>query len=223
MHLLSARGLRVLMLVVVLGFFSSAALLFGQGTNGSLTGQVTDPSGAAIPAAAVTLTDVDTNYTQNAVTDGQGVYAFNLVPPGHYALKVTANSFALYEQKGIVINADLYATQNVHLKVAGAKGETVNVTADAELIDTTTPELGMTVNQESVAELPLNGRDPSMPERPASVGCSRGSRFPPKWLPRPMAAVSAAPSTCSTASRTWTLTWARTRPRLTPTLRRSSA
>ncbi len=161
MQLISAKGLRALLLVVVLGFVSSAALLFGQGTNGSLTGQVTDPSGAAIPSATVALTDVDTNYTQNATTDGQGVYQFKLVPPGHYALSIAAGSFAQYVQKGIVINANLYATQNVQLKVAKAKGETINVTADAELIDTTTAELGMTINEASVSELPLNGRDPS--------------------------------------------------------------
>jgi hypothetical protein len=64
-------------------------------------------------------------------------------------------------QKGIVINVNLYATQDVHLKVATAKGETVNVTADAELINTTSAELGTTVNEFSVTELPLNGRDPS--------------------------------------------------------------
>jgi hypothetical protein len=161
MQLINAKGLRSLLLVAVLGFVSSAALLFGQGTSGSLTGQVTDPSGAAIPGAAVALTDVDTNYTQNAVTDGQGVYLFKLLEPGHYALTVVANSFAEYVQKGIVINANLYATQNVQLKVATAKGETINVTANAELIDTTSAELGMTINEAAVSELPLNGRDPS--------------------------------------------------------------
>ena len=59
------------------------------------------------------------------------------------------------------MNANLYATQNVHLKVATASAETVSVTADAELINTTSAELGMTVNEQSVTELPLNGRDPS--------------------------------------------------------------
>jgi hypothetical protein len=160
MQLISAKGLRALLLVVVVGFISSV-LAFAQGTNGSLTGQVTDPSGAAIPNASVALTDVDTNYTQSVVTDASGTYLFNLVPPGNYVLKIGANSFAEYVQRGIVINANLYATQNVRMKVAGAKGETVNVTADAELIDTTSAELGMTVNEQSVSELPLNGRDPS--------------------------------------------------------------
>jgi hypothetical protein len=161
MQLISAKGLHVLLLAVVVGFVSSTASLLGQGTSGSLTGQVTDPSGAAIPGATVALTNVETNYSQNKVTDGQGVYLFNLVAPGNYVLTISANSFAQYVQKGIVINANLYATQNVQLKVAKAKGETINVTANAELIDTTTAELGMTINEASVSELPLLNRDPS--------------------------------------------------------------
>jgi hypothetical protein len=161
MQLTNAKNLRALLLAVFVGLAGSCALVHGQGTSGSLTGQVTDPSGAAIPGAAVTLTDVDTNYGQNIVTDGQGVYLFKLVHPGNYVLTVSANSFSQYVQKGIVINANLYATQNIRLNVAKAKGETVTVTADAQLIDTTSAELGMTINEESVSELPFINRDPS--------------------------------------------------------------
>ncbi len=161
MHLVNARHLRVLLAVVFAVLLGSSALSFAQGTNGSLTGQITDPSGAAIPGATVTLTNVGTNYAQSISTDSTGVYLFKLVPPGNYALTVASPGFAEYVQKGIVINANLYATQNVHLQVATAKGETVSVTADAELINTTTAELGTTVNEYSVTQLPLNGRDPS--------------------------------------------------------------
>jgi hypothetical protein len=161
MQLIDGRRLRASLFVVLLGIACSASLLVGQGTNGSLTGQVTDPSGAAIAVATVTLTNVGTNLVQTTATDSTGVYFFKLVPPGGYSLSVTANGFAEYLQTGIVINANLYASQNIHLQVATAKGETITVTADAALINTTTAELGMTINQESVAELPLNGRDPS--------------------------------------------------------------
>ena len=161
MQLIKATHLRGLLFVILIGLVSLGTRALGQGTNGSLTGQITDQSGAAIPGAAVTLTNVDTDLVQSIVTDGQGVYLFKLVPPGNYSLKVNAGAFADYVQKGIVINANLYATQNVHLKVAGAKGETVNVTADAELINTTSAELGTTIDEHSVSELPLNGRDPS--------------------------------------------------------------
>ncbi len=161
MQLIIGKRLRALLLVVLAVLVGSGALVYGQGTNGSLTGQITDPSGAAVVGAAVTLTNVDTNLTLAAKTDSTGVYLLNLVPPGKYALSVAAAGFAEYVQKGIVINANLYATQNVRLKVATAKGETVNVTADAELINTTSAELGTTVNEYSVSQLPLNGRDPS--------------------------------------------------------------
>jgi protocatechuate 3,4-dioxygenase beta subunit len=161
MQLTNAKRLRALLLVIVVGLITSVVFVQGQGTTGSLTGQVTDPSDAAIPGAIVTLTNVDTNYSQTVKTDTTGVYQFKLLQPGNYALTISAASFAEYLQKGIVINANLYATQNVHLKVATAKGETVNVTADAELINTETAELGMSINQQSVTDLPLNGRDPS--------------------------------------------------------------
>jgi hypothetical protein len=160
MHRVNATHLWGLLFLVLICLVSFGTLAYGQGTNGSLTGQVTDSSGAAIAGAAVTLTEVDTQLVQNVVTDGQGVYLFKLVPAGNYSLAVKAGTFALYIQKGIVIDANMYATQNVALKVEGA-GQTVSVTANAELIDTTTPELGMTINQEAVSELPLNGRDPS--------------------------------------------------------------
>jgi hypothetical protein len=161
MQLTKAKHLRGLLFVILFGLATSGALVFGQGTNGSLTGQVSDPSGAAIAGASATLTNVDTNYPQVVNTDNAGIYVFKLVPPGNYVLSIAANGFADYVQKGIVINANVNATQNVHLKIATAKGETVNVTADTELINTTSAELGTTVNEYSVTQLPLNGRDPS--------------------------------------------------------------
>ncbi len=150
-----------LLLVILVGLFGSGVLAFGQGTNGSLTGQITDPSEAAVATATVTLTNVSTNLILTTKTDSIGVYQFKLVPPGDYALSVGAAGFANYMQKGIVMNANQNATQNVRLTVATAKGEIVNVTADAELINTTSAELGTTVDEQSVSELPLNGRDPS--------------------------------------------------------------
>jgi hypothetical protein len=161
MQLIYAKRIRALLFVIVVGLITSVVFVQGQGTTGSLTGQITDPSGAAIAGATVTLTNIDTNYPQTVKTDTTGVYQFKLLQPGNYSLSISAASFAEYQQKGIVINANLYATQNVHLKVATAKGETVNVTADAELINTETAELGMSINQQSVTDLPLNGRDPS--------------------------------------------------------------
>ncbi len=161
MQLIGAKEFRALLLVALIGLGCSCGLVYGQGTNGSLTGQVTDPTGAAIVGATVTLTDASTTYSQVQKTDATGVYLFNLVSPGRYTLDITAQGFAAYNQQGIVMYANQYATQNVHMTIAKAQGEVVNVTANAELIDTTTAELGMTINQQSVSDLPFQNRDPS--------------------------------------------------------------
>ena len=113
-----------------------------------------------MPAASATLTNVDTSYAQTTSTDSTGVYSFKLVSSGHYSLAISATGFAQYVQNGIVINANEYATQNIQMKVAKV-GATITVTANTELIDTTTPELGMTVNTTAMSDLPLLGRDPT--------------------------------------------------------------
>jgi hypothetical protein len=81
--------------------------------------------------------------------------------PGNYSLTIAAKGFAAYVQKGIVITVDLYATQDVHLRVGSATSEVVTVTADTELVNTTSAELGQTVNEAAISALPLDGRDPS--------------------------------------------------------------
>jgi hypothetical protein len=150
----------VCLLLTVLGLLSLASPSFAQGTDGSLTGLVSDPQGAAVKGVSVTLTNIDTNYAQTVTTDGSGVYFFKLVPPGNYSLNIAGQGFAKYLQSGIVIQANANATQNVELKVGSAEA-TVTVTSNAELINTTTSELAMTINEASITELPLNGRDPS--------------------------------------------------------------
>ena len=141
MKLISANSLRIVALVVAVALVGCGLLTYGQGTTGSLSGQVSDPSGAAVVAASVTLTNLGTNFKQVAKTDGTGVYLFKPVEPGNYSLTINAPGFATYVQKGIVITVNLYATLDIHLKL-GATGETVSVTADAELINTTSAELG---------------------------------------------------------------------------------
>ena len=159
MQSIGAKCLRALMFVVV-ALAGCGVFVYGQGTSGSLTGLVSDPSGAVVSGATVTLTNLGTNFAQTVKTDNTGVYLIKPVEPGSYSMKINAQGFAGYVQTGIVINANEYATQNVHLKI-GSTGETVSVTADTELINTTTAELGSTVNEAAISELPLNGRDPS--------------------------------------------------------------
>jgi hypothetical protein len=152
MWLISASILAVLLL--------AGTAAFGQGTSASLTGQITDSSGAVMPGATVTATNTGTSLAQIAISNGEGIYLIAPLPPGHYKLTVESKGFERYEQVGIELLANINATQNVALKT-GTVQDTVTVTENAELINTTSAELGTSVNEAAVTQLPLNGRDPS--------------------------------------------------------------
>ena len=135
-------------------------LAFGQAVGASLNGQVTDPTGAAIPGAKVTAKNVDTGLILTATSSEIGVYRLAPLPPGTYALTVQAQGFEGYLQQGITITVDTPATQNVTLKTGDVQ-QTVTVTANAELLNTTSGSLGQTIDSTAVSQLPLNGRSPS--------------------------------------------------------------
>jgi hypothetical protein len=155
------KNVRAVLLIILVGLVGSGFLVYGQGTSASLTGQITDPSGAAVAGAVVTVTNIDTNFAPSVKTDGAGNYLVRPLPIGNYTLAIDAAGFARYVQKGIVLTVGLAATQDVRLTVAAGKAETIAVTADAELINTTSAELGSTVNEAAIAALPLDGHDPS--------------------------------------------------------------
>ncbi len=140
---------------VALVLFSSAA--WGQATT-SLRGTVTDPSGAAIPNATVHLVNVDTTVERTAKTDQQGSYVFAQVQPGNYVLRVDAAGFSTYEQKGFQLLVNLPATIDVKMKV-GAASTTVEVTAQAPLLNTTDASQGNTMAGSQIADMPLYGRN----------------------------------------------------------------
>jgi hypothetical protein len=139
---------------------STESKLFGQSTNARLTGQITDNSGASIIGAHVSVTNADTAQTQTVDTNEQGVYLISSLPPGPYAITVEQQGFQRQIQTGIVLTVSQSATLNISLK-PGTVEETVNVTGDAALINTTSAEISTEVNAKAVVQLPLNGRDPS--------------------------------------------------------------
>ncbi len=131
-----------------------------QTTSATLTGTVTDPTGAAIPNAHLVLHDTGTGAEHQMDSNGSGEYTLTALPPGAYTLNVTSNGFRSYQQQGIVLTVSEQATANVVLLI-GATENTVTVTANASVIDTTTAEISTVVNQRAISQLPLNGRDPS--------------------------------------------------------------
>src|ERR1700728_235756 len=110
-------SLNRLAFALILGLvFLGGNTAFGQGTSASLTGQVTDNSGAVVPGATVTATNTDTGLAQTATTNGEGIYLIAPLPPGHYKLTVEARGFERYVQTGVELSVNVNSTQNVALK-----------------------------------------------------------------------------------------------------------
>ena len=143
--------------VFSLFFALSTAAGLAQG-YGTISGTVTDPSGAVIPSATVTATQVETSR-EIVVTSGQaGGFVFSTLPPANYSLSVSANGFQVSRQTGIVLQANQALTVNVTLPI-GSDTETVNVSTAAPQVNTTTGTLSQVISQTSVVGLPLNGRN----------------------------------------------------------------
>jgi len=123
----------------------------------SLNGIVTDGTGAAIPNAKVTAINQATSVSSSTQSDSAGAYLFPSLPIGKYRIEVTASGF----QKALVTDLDLPVatsiTQNVQLKI-GETSATVEITADAVILDTTTNSMGQVINDKYVQDIPLNGR-----------------------------------------------------------------
>jgi len=143
--------------VVCAAFSCFASGAHAQGL-GSISGTVVDGTGAVVPAATVTLTQTTTGEVATASTQSDGIYAFPAVTPTQYKLDVTAKGFKRYEQAGITLLADQSLSLNIALQI-GSADVTVNVEADAAMVNTTTATLSQVIGQQQVNDLPLNGRN----------------------------------------------------------------
>lgn len=127
--------------------------------NGSLQGTITDPDGAVIPDATVTLTNKETNGVLTTTSRSGGEYNFNGLPPSSYNLTISRTGFKQKEIDNVKIIAEQANSLNVQMEVGGSS-EVVNVNAEERpLIDTATGQIGGTITQESISKLPSYGRD----------------------------------------------------------------
>jgi hypothetical protein len=143
---------RSILLLFFLGIFS--VWCRAQNFNATLCGTVTDPSGAAIPGAHLTLSSDTTNAVAAAVADTNGYYCFPNLTPAPYTLKVSANGFRDFVQSGIVLLMNQKVTVNVRMQL-GAAVQTVQVSANASPLNFTTPTLKGTLSPQTINSLPL--------------------------------------------------------------------
>lgn len=131
----------------------------GQNVYGTIAGTVTDSSGAAMSGATVTLTNLGTAEKHTISTDATGNYTFVNIFPGRYKVEGEKSGFKKFVREPIIVEIESGLKIDIALQV-GAQSETVEVTGEAPLLQPETNSLGQVVEQRSVTEMPLNGRNP---------------------------------------------------------------
>ncbi len=146
-----------LLALLVIALMMAPSLLAQTLTSGALAGTVTDPSGAVVPKATVTLKSNATGATRTTTSNAAGAYRFSLLQPGSYTITVTAQGFTK-AQTSTSINVGQATVADVKLAV-GASSQTVEVTSAAPLINTENAELTTNMSQTIVANEPNGGND----------------------------------------------------------------
>jgi len=129
--------------------------LFSQTNRGSVTGNVTDATGAVIGSANVTAKEINSNTTYNTVTTSAGDYSFPQVEVGTYNVTTTSPNFKTDQRTGIIVQINTPTVLNIQLTI-GQQAETVTVTADAPTVESTSSDIGAAVTPQQVEELPLS-------------------------------------------------------------------
>src|ERR1700748_3434558 len=143
---------RALLLVCLL----LATAAFAQ-TTGTIPGNFTDSSGAAIAGARVVVKNPATGIERHVQTNASGDYEVAALPLGNYTVEVQSEKFATQVAKDVRLEVGRNSVQNFNMNVASS-GEVITVEANAATIDTTTITVGQTIDHKTVKEIPLNGR-----------------------------------------------------------------
>jgi hypothetical protein len=147
------RTFLAIALILFASVFASA-----QFDAGSITGFVTDPSGAALSHAKITITNIGTGFEKTLTTDGRGGFTATSLPIGNYSISAKMAGFAEAKSQTIVLNAGATVNVNLMLNVEATK-ETVEVTGTTTTVDTGSSTAGTTLNSTQIGNLPTNGRD----------------------------------------------------------------
>ncbi|HYE74941.1 MAG TPA: carboxypeptidase-like regulatory domain-containing protein, partial [Blastocatellia bacterium] len=159
------------LIVFASAIFLSASSIHAQEARGTIRGKVLDSSQAVVPGASVKVTNVAMGTTVVATSNDAGLYQATYLLPGTYQITVEVAGFKNYVREGITLPVGETLEINIELVVGGV-GETVNVTADAPLLETTNASLGQVVDSRRIAELPIGHGDPY-----ALIGLAGGVSF----------------------------------------------
>lgn len=141
----------------ILAVWLFGATIWGQVTSSTVSGSVRDKTGAIIPGAQITAKDTDTGSSRSASSDSAGRYVIPQLEPGHYTISATTSGFSRQDQNGVMLTVGHTSVVDFTLEV-GTVEQTVEVSASAPVVDTTTASLAALVDRQQVEDLPLNGR-----------------------------------------------------------------
>ena len=150
--------MRKLIILPLLTLVGLASIGMAQTVAGTISGLVTDPSGAAIAGATIVATDIDRNVNLRSVSNESGFYLLTPVPPGRYRVRSEKAGFRAFVIESLPVATQQKATVNVSLQV-GAITESVTISGGAQLIETTSATLSGVVENKRIIDLPLNGRN----------------------------------------------------------------
>jgi carboxypeptidase family protein/TonB-dependent receptor-like protein len=145
-------------LIALLALLAGSIQLCSQGSNGRIAGAVTDQSGGNVIGATVTVTDVARGVPRNLVTDQDGEYVAPDLTPGTYTIRVEFKGFKIFERQNVLLEVGKEVRVDAVLQT-GSSNETITVTEDVPMVDTTSSTLGGTISNEIINDLPLNGRN----------------------------------------------------------------
>lgn len=145
-------------LLLVSSLFFASPCPYAQSTGGRVRGTVTDASGSAVVGAVVTLVNTATNVTRDTTSGSSGEYQFLEVPIGTYEVDVSQTGFKKFARKDVGVDLNQVVGVDIVLQVGGST-ETVEVTGQPPIVDTSSTQLGAIVNERASTQLPLNERD----------------------------------------------------------------
>ena len=148
----------ILMMIALSTLFLGDRKIVAQVLYGSLTGIVTDSSGAAVVGAQVTALAVETGVTQTEVSDSSGIYRFTTLLPGTYRVTITAQGFSNQETPGVLVRVNEIARVNAELKV-GSATQSIMVTTEAPLLQTDKADVHTDITEQQVENLPISGTE----------------------------------------------------------------
>src|SRR5262252_8654405 len=147
----------LLLLALIVALLAATAAVFPQTVGAYLQGTVTDPSGAAIPNAAIEISNVETGATHNLITDAGGRWHEPVLQPGEYEIRVQARGFQGLRRTGIHLAVGQEVVADIQLKISPEVTE-IHVAAEAPRVNLTSGEASGLVDEKQMRDLPLNGR-----------------------------------------------------------------